>query len=91
MLFADLFSRKTRQNLLENKKAAVTVVDVSSGKGYQLKGTAEILDAGPLFEETCKQVAAMQRGLPAPRSVVRIGVEAVFDQSAGPEPGRQIA
>ncbi len=91
VLFADLFSRKTRQNLLENKQIAVTVVDTSSGKGYQLKGTAELLDSGPLFEDTCKQIKELQKGLPAPHSAVRIAVEAVFDQSAGAEPGKQIA
>jgi predicted pyridoxine 5'-phosphate oxidase superfamily flavin-nucleotide-binding protein len=91
ILFADLFSNKTRQNLLENKRIAVTVADAATGKGYQLKGSAELLDTGPLFEDACERVAAMQRGLPKPRSVVRIGVDAVFDQSGETEPGRRIA
>jgi len=89
--FADLFSGKTRQNLLENRQIAVTIADASTGKGYQLKGTAELLDSGPLFEATCKQVTDIQKGLPTPHAVVKITVEAVFDQSAGTEPGKQIA
>ncbi len=85
------FSGKTRQNLPENKQIAVTIPDPSSGEGHQLKGTAEPLDSGPLFEAACKQVAELQEGLSAPHAVVKIAVEAVFDQSAGKDPGRQIA
>jgi hypothetical protein len=91
VVFADLFSRKTRQNLLENKRVAVTVADPSTGKGYQLKGTAELVESGQVFEDTSRHVQQLQKGLPAPRYVVKITVDAVFDQSAGPEPGKQIA
>lgn len=91
ILFVDLYSNKTRQNLLESKRIAVTVADAATGKGYQLKGAAELLDSGPLFDEACNWVAGLQRGLPKPRSVVQIGVEAVFDQSVEEGPGRRIA
>ncbi len=91
VLFADLFSLKTRKNLSENNKIAVTVVDTATGKGYQLKGTAEIISSGPLFEETSKQLKGSPKGLPPLQHVVKIAVEAVFDQSAGPDAGRQIA
>ena len=37
LVFADLFSRKTRENLLQNPKVAVTVIDEKSFKGYQIK------------------------------------------------------
>ncbi len=91
LLFADLFSNKTRKNLLENKAIAVTVVDVPSGQGFQFKGTAELLDAGQTYEAARKRVEDLGKGLPAPRYVVKIAVAAVFDQSAGAETGRQIA
>jgi uncharacterized protein len=39
VVFADLFSLKTRKNLLENNKVAVTVADTNAAKGYQIKGT----------------------------------------------------
>ena len=91
VLFADLFSLKTRRNLLENSKIAVTVVDAATAKGYQLKGTAEIITSGPLFEDTSKQLKESPKGLPPLHHVVKITVEAVFDQSVGPEAGKQIA
>jgi len=91
VLFADLFSLKTGRNLLENKNVAVTVVDPGTGKGYQIKGTAEIIDSGELFAETSKQMKAVPKDLPPVHHVVAITVEAVFDQSVGPDAGKQIA
>lgn len=91
VFFADLFSLKTRQNLLDNPKVAVTVVDPAAGKGYQLKGTAEIVASGPLFDETAKAIKESPLGLPPIHYVVKITVDTVFDQSAGPEAGKQIA
>ncbi len=91
VLFADLFSLKTRANLLKNNKIAITVVDPTTAKGYQLKGTAELADSGSLFETTTKVISEMNKGLPAPHYVVKITVESVFDQSVGPQAGKQIA
>lgn len=91
VLFADLFSNKTRKNLLENKAIAVTVVDVPTGQGFQLKGTAELLESGQAYDEACKRVEELGKGLPKPRYAVKIAIQAVFDQSAGAEPGCQIA
>jgi predicted pyridoxine 5'-phosphate oxidase superfamily flavin-nucleotide-binding protein len=89
--FADLFSLKTRANLLENNKVAVTVVDTATHKGYQIKGTAEIFNSGQLFDETSKQLKESGMKLPPPHYVVKITVESVFDQSVGPDAGKQIA
>ena len=91
VLFADLFSLKTTRNLLENSKVAVTVVDAATGKGYQIKGTAEISSSGPLFEKTSQQMKARPEALPPVQHVVKITVESVFDQSVGPDAGKQIA
>ena len=91
VVFADLFSLKTRKNLEENKKVAVTVADTATGKGYQIKGTAEILDSGQLFDETAEQLKASPRQLPPMHHLVKIAVESVFDQSVGPDAGKQIA
>jgi len=91
VLFADLFSLKTRKNLLENNKVAVTVVDAATHKGYQIKGTAEVITSGPLFEETSAKLKEAPIELPPLQHVVKIRVESVFDQSVGPDAGKQIA
>jgi predicted pyridoxine 5'-phosphate oxidase superfamily flavin-nucleotide-binding protein len=91
VVFSDLFSLKTRKNLAENPKVAVTVADTTTLKGYQIKGTAEIANSGTLFDQTSKELQDSQKGLPPVRYVVKIVVEAVFDQSVGPDAGKQIA
>jgi predicted pyridoxine 5'-phosphate oxidase superfamily flavin-nucleotide-binding protein len=90
IVFADLFSLKTRQNLEENPKVALTVIDTATRVGYQLKGTAELLSSGTLFEQTVEELKQVASALPAPTYVVRISVEAVYDQSVGPNAGKQI-
>lgn len=91
VLFADLFSLKTRKNLLENNKVAITVIDTTTAKGYQIKGTAEVVSSGPVFDDTARQVKESSNELPPLSHAVRITVDAVFDQSVGPNAGKQIA
>jgi predicted pyridoxine 5'-phosphate oxidase superfamily flavin-nucleotide-binding protein len=91
ILFADLFSQKTRRNLLENPKVAITVVDPATATGFQIKGTAEVIGNGPLFDETEILLKESPRAMPPLQYVVKITVDAVFDQSVGPNAGKQIA
>jgi predicted pyridoxine 5'-phosphate oxidase superfamily flavin-nucleotide-binding protein len=57
LVFADLSSLKTRSNLQANPDLAVAVVDLETYEGYQLRGWAELLDEGPLFEEIANLLA----------------------------------
>jgi len=91
VVFADLFSLKTRQNLEQNPKVAVTVIDPSTHKGYQVKGTAELLSSGPLYDQMAADLKGALATLPVPKYVVKISVESVYDQSVGPDAGKQIA
>jgi len=91
LVFADLFSLKTRQNLEQNSNVAVTVIDPATHQGYQVKGKAELVTAGPLFEQTAAALKQASAALPAPKYVVKIAVESVFDQSVGADAGKQIA
>ena len=91
VIFADLFSLKTRENLEKNPSVAVTVIDAATHKGYQIKGKAELVSSGPLYDQMSKQLKASAPSLPAPIYVVKIAVDAVFDQSVGPNAGKKIA
>ena len=91
LIFMDLFSLKTRQNLEQNKQVAVTVIDPATHKGYQVKGTAELISGGPLYEQLAAGLKQTSAGLPTPKYVVKISVESVYDQSVGAESGKQIA
>ena len=91
VVFADLFSLKTRANLEQNPRVAVTVIDPGTAKGYQIKGRAELLTSGQEFEETAGQLAKSPKAMPPLHYLVKITVEAVFDQGVGPDAGKQIA
>lgn len=91
VVFADLFSRKTRKNLEANPKVSITVVDEATSKGYQIKGSAEMLESGPLFEQMAERLKRAPMELPPLQYVVHITVESVYDQSVGPEAGKKIA
>ena len=91
IVFADLFSLKTRDNLQKNPKVAVTVVDLEKYKGYQFKGSAELVDSGPVFDQVVEQLKKAPMQLPNPKYVVIITVDSIFDQSVGPKAGQQIA
>ena len=91
IVFADLFSRKTRENLQANPQVAITVADEATFKGYQIKGSAEMLESGPLFEQMAEGLKKAPMELPPLQYVVQITVESVYDQSVGSEAGKQIA
>lgn len=91
VVFADLFSLKTRANLMENPKVAVIAVDEATYKGYQIKGIAEVLDCGPLFDRMVEELKKVPKQFPKLSYAVRIKVESVYDQSVGPNAGIQIA
>jgi len=90
IVFAALFSLKTRDNLQKNPKVAVTVVDLEKYKGYQFKGSAQLVDSGPMFDQMVEQLKKAPMQLPHPKYVVIITVDSIFDQSVGPKAGQQI-
>ncbi|MGC8492696.1 MAG: pyridoxamine 5'-phosphate oxidase family protein [Syntrophobacteraceae bacterium] len=90
IIFADLFSGKTRENLQKNPKVAVTVLDMEKFKGFQFKGTAQLVDSGPVFDQMVEQLKKAPKQLPHPKYAVIITVDSIFDQSVGPKAGQQI-
>ncbi|MDR2611505.1 MAG: pyridoxamine 5'-phosphate oxidase family protein [Deltaproteobacteria bacterium] len=88
LVFADLFSLKTRKALEENPQVAVAVLDKMTG--YQIKGKAELLTSGPVYETVSKGVKEAMPDLPGPKYAVKIAVEAVFSLDPGPNAGKQI-
>jgi hypothetical protein len=91
VMFADLFSGKTRNNLEANPKVAVMVYDLASSQGYVLKGTVELVASGPLYDRMVEILKQAPRPLPPPKYVVKIAVEEVYNQSMGPNAGKRLA
>lgn len=56
VLIADNFLNKTRDNILSNGKIAFTVLDEKKGS-FQIKGCAERLTEGTMFDEVQKWVS----------------------------------
>ncbi len=51
LVFADIHSPQTIENLVGNPSIEINIVDVFLRKGYRFKGTGEIHKEGPVFEE----------------------------------------
>jgi predicted pyridoxine 5'-phosphate oxidase superfamily flavin-nucleotide-binding protein len=90
LYFADLFSKKTRANLLKNSKVAVAIYEPDDNVAVQVKGEATFVDEGPLFDKVSGAIEALQLGMPPVKSVIRISVDSVWDLSPGPNSGERI-
>lgn len=91
LYFADIFSKKTRDNLLANSRVAVGIFHPDKKVAVQVKGVADMVDQGELFDRVAKQIEDLQMNLPPIKYVVRIQVESVWDLSAGPNAGERLA
>jgi predicted pyridoxine 5'-phosphate oxidase superfamily flavin-nucleotide-binding protein len=89
LVFADLFSLKTRAALEQNPQVAVAVIDKMTG--YQIKGKAELIDKGGFYDGVAGEVKKAMPDLPGPKYAVKITVEAVYSLSPGPDAGKKLA
>ncbi len=90
LYFADLFSKKTRANLEQNPLVAVGIQDDDEHIAIQVKGHATLSDSGPLYETVVTRLRQQMPYLCAPRYVVEIAVDSVWDMATGPNAGNQI-
>jgi uncharacterized protein len=51
LVFADIHSPETINNLLVNPSIEINIVDIFTRKGYRFKGKGQVLTKGPLFDE----------------------------------------
>lgn len=56
LAFADIASPQTIKNLRDNPRIEISMIDQMSRRGFRFKGTAEILDSGPIFEEVATEL-----------------------------------
>jgi predicted pyridoxine 5'-phosphate oxidase superfamily flavin-nucleotide-binding protein len=90
LVFADLFSNKSRKALEENPNVAVAVIDPKGPSGYQFKGKAELLTSGSIFDKVAADVQAKMPQLGAPKYVVKINLTDIYSLTPGPEAGNKI-
>jgi uncharacterized protein len=74
LVFADIRSPRTTENLRRNPAIEVNVVDPVSRKGYRFKGTGVVLEEGDMFDEAVEFYR--ERGTANPiRAIVMVQVE----------------
>ncbi|MBU7005839.1 pyridoxamine 5'-phosphate oxidase family protein [Phosphitispora fastidiosa] len=89
VMLIDVFMDKSLENITENPKVAVSVWDMDTLQGYQLKGNARVETNGELFDEGVKMVKSIMPQLRA-KGVVLIDIEKIYVTSPGPDIGKEL-
>ena len=58
LVFADIHSPGTINNLLINSSVEINIVDIFTRKGYRFKGRAKVFSEGDLFKEAIKKAGS---------------------------------
>jgi len=74
-IFAEIMSTRTRENLLRNPKIAIYFYSPERNLGCQIKGEAEMLNSGELYEEMCEALKYFDRKA---NYVVKVKVKEVY-------------
>jgi predicted pyridoxine 5'-phosphate oxidase superfamily flavin-nucleotide-binding protein len=90
VLVADNFMDKGAANLDENPHIAVCAWDLDSKRAYQIKGEAEVLRTGRIYEETVAWVHETKPDTHAKAAVV-LHVDHVYVCHSGPDRGKDVA
>jgi predicted pyridoxine 5'-phosphate oxidase superfamily flavin-nucleotide-binding protein len=88
ILIANIFVSKTVENIKAGSKVALGVSFMNNGRdGYLLKGKAEILEKGALFEDFYREIVEKTGGKRKPSSGILVKVEEIY--SLKPYRGRK--
>ncbi len=86
ILIANNFVAKTAKNILRGSRVALSAVKFTDGYvGYMLKGRAEVLESGELFESMKKLVEEKTNGKRSPRSAILVHIEKIYSLKPGAE------
>jgi uncharacterized protein len=83
LVYADVYSLKTLDNVKHNPNVAIAVINAKAYKGYQFKGIGEIVDKGPLLNEA-------QKHNPQIKTVTKVKIEKIYWMDYGPQAGKEI-
>jgi predicted pyridoxine 5'-phosphate oxidase superfamily flavin-nucleotide-binding protein len=91
IMLADIFMKKTSENIQQNPIMAISVWDwdVKPRKGYQFKGIPRIETSGEIFDMAVEMVKAEKPDL-APKSAVIVKITDIFVTSPGPNAGKNV-
>ena len=89
ILLMDVFMKKTEENLKENSRVAISVWDMETLKGYQLKGSARIETSGSVFDDGFNMVKSKMPEL-SPKAAVIVKVDSIYVTTPGPDAGKKV-
>ncbi len=89
VLLMDNFMKKTEENMKANPRVAISVWDMDTLKGYQLKGSARIETSGSVFDDGVNMVKSMMPQL-SPKAAVIVKVDSIYVTSPGPDLGKKV-
>ncbi len=79
ILVANIFVSKTVKNIKAGSKVALGLSFMNNGRdGYLLKGRAEVLEKGSLFENFYREIDEETGGKRKPRSGILVQVEEIY-------------
>jgi len=78
IVFAEMASPHTTNNLKENPNIAIYVLDKENRRGCQLKGKATLMNSGPIFEKISAALKEKMPQLPPANYAVLVKLEEAF-------------
>ena len=88
LVYSEATEGKTFRNLQENPNVAVMIMDREKSDGYQIKGRAEFITSGSLFDQIARRQE--ERKKPKPKYVVKIAVQEIYSVGSGMK-GKRLA
>lgn len=84
LAYADVYSKKTFENVKQNPQVTLAIINGKTYKGYQFKGRGEIVQGGPLLDAARKQNPSIQ-------TVTTVKVKEVYLMDYGARAGEKVA
>jgi predicted pyridoxine 5'-phosphate oxidase superfamily flavin-nucleotide-binding protein len=84
IVYADVYSLKTAENIKRNPNVTIAVINTTIFKGYQFKGKGELIESGPILEEARKQ-------RPGLKSITKVKIEEIYLLDYGEQAGKKVA
>ena len=82
LAYADVYSLKTLENVKSTKQVTIAAINANTYKGYQFKGTGEVVE-GILLEEARKQN-------PQSNTVTKVKLSEIYLMDYGPQAGKKV-
>jgi len=91
IMMADIFMKKTFENIQQNPVMAISVWDwdVKPRKGYQFKGIPRIETSGKIYDMAVEMVKAEKPDLTA-KSAIVVKITDIFVTTPGPDAGKNV-